>query len=383
YHSDRYSNEQIAKAFKLNDEMLVIATNINGCYIVNKEGTLVHNFSRKLGLQNNSVLSIIKDNNSNIWLGLNNGIDFIATSSAVRHINPEIFDEGVGHYSVVHRNNLYVGLSGSVFKLPLRDSTNISLLQDDFTFIPNSEGQAWGMNLINNHLLLGKHEGAFEIKDKGSVPISEAKGYWNFLPYNQKNFTFVLAGNYNGIDLFKYNKVSFVPVGSVKGFSESARFITIDRQNIVWASHPYKGVYKIDVSQLDKPDIKLYTKENGLPSTFNNHVYKVKNRIVVCTEKGVYEYNTLKDAFEPSEFFKIFFGSLYIRYLKEDKDGNVWFIQEKNLGVCDFSGKTPKLIYIPELNGKVVSGFEHINPIDKNNVLVGAQKGFYHIDYEK
>ncbi len=31
----------------------------------------------------------------------------------------------------------------------------------------------------------------------------------------------------------------------------------------------------------------------------------------------------------------------------------------------------------------MVSGFEHINPINDNSILVGAQEGFYHIDYEK
>src|SRR5690606_7628754 len=162
----------------------------------------------------------------------------------------------------------------------------------------------------------------------------------------------------NGIDIFKYRDGKFVPTGSIKNFNESARFITIDTNNIVWASHPYKGVYKIDLKYLENPNIKLYNKENGLPSTYNNHVYKVNDQIVVCTEEGIYEYNSLKDAFEPSKFFEGIFGKLYIRYLKEDHGGNIWFIQDKNVGVYDISKGEPKVIYIPELNGKVVSGFE-------------------------
>src|SRR5690606_14603998 len=119
------------------------------------------------------------------------------------------------------------------------------------------------------------------------------------------------------------------------------------------------------------------------PSTNNNHVYRVKNRVVVSTEKGIYEFNKQKNRFEPSDYFRKYFEGRYIRYLKEDQQGNVWFVQEKNLGVLDFSKKEPQIIYFPELNGKLVSGFEHINPIDANNILVGAQKGFYHINYEK
>jgi hypothetical protein len=157
YQSEKYSTEQVSEALKLNEDMLVVATNINGCYIVNKKGAIVYNFSRKLGLQNNSVLSMLKDNHNNIWLGLNNGIDFIANNDAIRHINPEIFNEGVGHCSIVYRNNIYFGLSGSVFKLPFKNMEDISLLQDAFKYIPHTEGQAWGMNVVNDQLLLPDH----------------------------------------------------------------------------------------------------------------------------------------------------------------------------------------------------------------------------------
>lgn len=383
YNTQQYSREQISEAFKLNEDMLVVSTNINGCYIVNKKGTIVYNFSRKLGLQNNAVLSMLKDNHNNIWLGLNNGIDFIANNDAIRHINPEAFNEGVGHSSILYHNDLYFGLSGAVFKMPVKGIKDISLLQNTLQYIDHSEGQAWGINVVNDQLLLGKHEGAFNIRGKSAVNLSGGKGYWNFLYYKINEEPVVLAGNYNGIDIFSYKDGTLSPKGKIKGFNESARFTAVDKDHVIWSSHPYQGVYKINLNQIASPEIRLYTKADNLPSTFNNHVYNIKNRILVTTESGIYEYNAGTDKFEPSKLFNKLFGGLYIRYLKEDKEGNVWFVQEKNLGVCDFSGKAGKLIYIPELNGKLVSGFEHINPINKNNVIVGAQKGFYHINYEK
>ena len=87
--------------------------------------------------------------------------------------------------------------------------------------------------------------------------------------------------------------------------------------------------------------------------------------------------------FEISVFFKEFFGQRNIRHLKEDAGGNLWFVEEKALGLVDLSGPKPETIYFPELNGKLVSGDEHINPINEYNVLVGAEKGFYHINYAK
>jgi len=383
YDTQKYSNEQVSAAFKLNEDMLVVATNINGCYIVNKEGTIMYNFSRKSGLQNNAVLSLFKDNHNNLWLGLNSGIDFIANNDAIRHLNPEIFNEGVGHSSMLYHDELYFGLSGAVFKIPVKHIKDFSLLQREFQYIEHSDGQAWGMNTVNDQLLLGKHEGAFIIQGNTALNFATGKGYWNFISYKVQDKPVVLAGNYNGIDIFSYKDGSLYPAGKIKGFNESARFTAVDKNKVIWSSHPYQGVYKIDISTLNSPKIRLYTKADHLPSTYNNHVYNIKGKIVVTSEKGIYEYNAVKDVFEPSKLFNGLFDGLYIRYLKEDEAGNVWFVQGKNLGVCDFSGKKLKLIYIPELNGKLVSGFEHINPINRNNIIVGAQKGFYHINYEK
>ena len=384
YNSNFYAKDQIKQAFKINDDMMAIATNANGCYIVNRKGSLVYNFTRKSGLQNNSVLRMLKDNNNNIWLGLTDGVDFIANSDAIKHINPEIFGNAVGHSSVVFNDKLYLGLSNAVFSIPLSEKIDLTQTHSSFERVANTNGQTWGMNIVGSHLLLGKHEGAFEIKGNTASRITGGKGYWNYLHYHPpwEQTPLILSGNYNGIDLLKYEAGSFKLTGAIKTLGESARFVTVDKEGVIWASHPYKGVYKINLRNRDNPLVTLYTKTNGLPSTFNNHVYKVKNRIAISTEKGIYEYNISKDRFEPSAYFKPIFGELYIRYLKEDREGNIWFIQEKNLGVCDFSASGHKLIYVPELNGKLVGGFEHIYPVDKNNVLIGSQKGFYHINYK-
>ena len=69
----------------------------------------------------------------------------------------------------------------------------------------------------------------------------------------------------------------------------------------------------------------------------NNHVFYIKNELLVATQKGVYIYNKQKDIFEPSPFYQKLLGTKSIRYLKEDTEGNIWFIHEKTIGVIDFT----------------------------------------------
>ena len=361
---------------------IIVGTYTNGFYLISKKGVVIENFSKKEGLQNSNVRSLFSDRNRNIWLGLDNGIDFIAFNNAVKHINPTVMNDGAGYAAVIFNNHLYFGVSNGIYQVPLAG-------RDDLSYTPNEcklihEGQTWGLYVVHDRLLAATDEGFFEIRNNTAVPVVRGTGFWNFRPMqNLQQAPVLVAGNYQGARLFSMNQNGFTEQGTVNNFTESSRFLEIDNNNTIWISHPYRGIYKIAGTGSGQYTIKLYTGAHGLPSSLNNHVYKVKNRVVIATEKGVYEYNYRTDAFEPSHYFREIFGDKGVRYLKEDPGGNIWFIQEKSIGVVDFSSIAPTIIYLPELKGKVLSGFEHIYPINDNNIFVGSEKGFYHINFEK
>ena len=375
--------QRFSTLIKIDNESYALGTT-EGCYIINRLGKIVQSFSKKTGLQNEVIHTLFIDKNKNIWLGLETGIDFIAFGNAIKHINPPGLNDKAGYAAIIHKNNLFVATTNGVYKIAVPFVKDLSYSKDAFTLVRNSEGQTYGLSVINDNLLMGGNEGLFYIRDNTAFPIIKGNGYWTFQPLEQsRSQSLIVAGNYTGLQLIENKNSSFLPTDAISNFNESARFITIDQNNAIWTSHPYRGVYKIEYNDPKNPVIKLYTTINGLPSSLNNHVYKVKNRIVIATEEGIYEYDPLTDRFKPSDFFKNIFKSISIRYLKEDPDGNIWFINEKNLGVVDFSYEQPKIIYLPELKGKMVSGFEHVYPVNENNIFLGAEEGFYHINYEQ
>ena len=381
---DPFSNERVLTAISVSKDWLAIGTNLDGAYIVNKKGEIIQNLSRKEGLQNNNILDLFLDNNMNLWLGLDDGIDFIAYNNAIKHIYPEKLNEGLGYISIIYDKELFVGTSNGLYCLPLDEREDFSFQRGEFKPIPGTKGSTWGLSDINGSLLLGHHDGAYQIRNDRLLPIDTRKSYWTFLPFsNVLPSSLILGGNDVGIDLLHYEHNHFTPLGNIPGYNASSQFMAIDNNNTVWVAHPYRGVYKIDMTDTAHPRAKLYTEKNGLPSYLKNHLFKVKNHIVVTTEKGVYEYNAQTDSFGLSTYFKGFFGERNIRSLKEDAAGNIWFIEDKSLGVVDLSGPQPEVIYFPELSGKMVADYEHIYPYDKYNVLVGAEKGFYHINYEE
>ena len=382
-NSQLLENERIYSATAINKEWIALATNNGGIYIIDLKENIIQRFSRAEGLQNNNVLSIFLDNQQNLWLGLDNGIDFIAYNSAIKHVAP-LFQDGSGYTAIIHDSSLFAGTSNGLYSVQLQQVKDLSFSKGNFSAVAGTKGQAWSLADINKQLLLGHHDGAFRIKQNQAIPISSQPGFWNFVALSSTFPTSqIVAGNYKGLMLFDFLNQQFIPSKEIPGFNESSRFVAIDKYDNIWVSHPYHGVYRISKNSNGVYENKIYTNKNGLPSALNNHVYKIKNEVLVATEKGAFVYNQSKDIFEPSAFYQKLLGFQSIRYLKEDREGNIWFIHDKSLGVIDMTGKEPVVIYLPELNNKMLSGFEFIYPVDESNVFLGGEKGFYHINYSK
>lgn len=378
-----FETERIYGATLINKNWIALATNNSGIYITDLKGSIIQSFSGKEGLQNNNVLSIFLDNQGNLWLGLNNGIDLINYNSAIKQIRP-VFQNGAGYTAAIFNKSLYLGTSNGLFNVLLDDHKDLSFSKGIFEPVQNTKGQTWGLAEINNQLLMGHHEGAFVIKGNGANPISSNNGFWNFIPMSGTYPTSqIIAGNYKGLSLFNYNNEQFVQSAILPDFNESSRFVSIDKDDNIWVSHPYHGVYKLAKNSSGKYITYKYDEKNGLPSVLNNHVYKIKNEVVFATENGIFSYNAQTERFVPSSYYNKFLGNQSIRYLKEDFAGNIWFIHEKTLGVLDYSGKEPAVFYLPELTNKLLSGFEFIYTVNENNIFIGAEKGFFHINYEK
>ena len=378
-----FETERIYAATAVNADWIVLATNNSGIYIIDWKGNIIQRFSKTEKLQNNNVLSIFLDSQSNLWLGLDNGIDLIAYNSAIKQINPASQD-GSGYTAIIYDNHLFAGTTTGLYSVALKQIKDLSFSKGDFLLVNNTKGQTWGLAEINNQLLLGHHEGAFEIKGNKAQSISSNPGFWNFIPMSGIfPSAQMVAGNYKGLTLFDFNNGQFIQSEQIPGFTESSRFVALDNEDNIWVSHPYHGIFKISKQSDGSFITHSYTEKNGLPSALNNHVYKIKSKVVVATERGVYTYNEKANNFEVSPYYQQLFGDQSIRYLKEDQSGNIWFIHEKTPGVVDLSGKEPTIIYLPELNNKMLSGFEFIYPVNESNIFLGGEKGFYHLNYEK
>jgi ligand-binding sensor domain-containing protein len=373
---------------QINENQFLIGTTSNGCIVMNTAGEVIQKIGMQEGIKNNNVLSVFLDKEKNIWAGLDNGISYIAYNGAIKYIKPSPNNEVSGYTARVFNNALYIGTSDGAYVSPLSLSNNdLSFSKGYFTQIKNSSGQVWRLDEVNQQLLMGHHNGAFIIQNNTANQLSGDNGIWLFQPtssiYPVNN---ILAGSYSGLNMYEFTNNKFTTNYTLKGLFESLRFLTIDNNNDIWASHPYRGVYKIKIDVDNKSFIsELFTEKNGLPSTLRNYVFKIKSKIVFATEKGLYEYDATEKKFIPSPILYKAFGGIGIQYLNEDAEGNIWFCTGKKIGVAKYGGVEKKytLNYFPELTGKVLAGFENVYAYNKQNVFIASNNGIIHMNYEK
>lgn len=382
-----YAN-RIYGTVSLNDREMAVGTTSDGCYIINKEsGNIIQHFSMEEGLQNNNVLKLFTDERQNIWLALDNGIDLVRYNSFIKQIYPDKKNLLTTYAVQVFNNKLFIGTSDGLYSTPLDNATDFSFSKNHFQLVANSKGQVWNLSTINDQLLLGHHEGSFLVKDNKATPLLNDKGSWLYKSFTTPDSSAdVLIGSYTGLYGMKSSRQGFTPPAAIKGLNESLRFLAVDNDHTIWSSHPYRGVYKIRLTK-DSSQSTLYTSRDGLPSDYDNFVFRIKNRVVVATLRGLYEYDATRNSFVQSPQLYSLLGDLSVQFLTEDANGNIWFTSNRRPGIIDFrkpNGALPySVIYFPELQRKIVNGFEFIYPYDEENVFMAAEMGLYHVNYRK
>ncbi len=371
----------------INTYEYVVATASEGCVIRDGGGRVLQRLGLREGLQNKNVTTVFVDQQKNIWAAVDNAIAVISYGSAIRYFRPTMDYDVTGYSALIFQQKLYMTSSNGAYVTSLQSAyKNHSQSASNFKLIVGSDGgEAWRVSEINGQLLLTHNRGLFSIKQDRLVALKEGSGTW--LPMALSSVYPVdraLLGTYYGLDLLRFREGRFEAVTPLKGPSDSYRFLEMDAQGHIWASHPYRGIYRITLSNNGTAyEARLLTQKDGLPSDFQNYVFRVKNRLLFTTSRGIYTFDEQQSRFIPSPDFVDFYD-LPIKYLQEDADGNLWFCSGKKIGVARRDAKTKRyqITYLPELEGHQTSGFENIYPYDKNNIYIGSERGLIHIDFE-
>lgn len=390
--SDFLIANQAYCAIRLADGNYAIGTSQNGLLMIDTTGNPLMHLNTAHGLQNNTVLSVFQDEQENLWMGLDNGIDLAEINSPFSIIRAETGIKGTGYTSIIHNDKLYLGTNQGLYYSAWNGHQGLSD-QPAFEQVENAIGQVWNINQLGQGFVVSQHKGASYLEGDRVAPFSSIQGAWKFMELKE-NPGYAIEGTYTGLVVYKNahaedpNRVpDWIFVKHLEGFGESARVFEQDATGHIWVSHAYKGLYRISLSEnLEAIEhIDFYNAENGLPVELFINVAKVRNEIVFTTPAGIYRYDSDEDIFEEHpDLSEIFGEKRNVHRLIEDQRGHIWFSIDNEFGVLrvDDTGVVNKLeiAYFNQLQEELVDGFEHVYAYDDKNVFIGTEKGFVHFN---
>lgn len=354
-------------------------TILNGLVISDMDGNILQHINRSRGLQNNTVLSTYCDRDNNLWLGLDNGIDYVEVNSPLSFIS-ENEGLGTGYCCRVFGGQLYLGTNQGLF---VKSFSSFSTDDESFELIENTAGQVWSLEVFDDQLICGHNSGTFLIQNRKAVKICDEEGAWKYIRL-KNNPDLLIGGHYTGLVLLRKNRDNWEFYKKIKGFNESSRFIFQENDHEYWISHGGKGIFRI---QLDE-DIdsvihyRLYDENNGLPARERNILFPFKGNFYVSAIDGIYTYHNSVDSFIiHHELNRLFSFDGQLLTLESDGQENIWFIAENESGVFrqnEDMNYTKITAPFKQLRGRYVNGFEFIYPWSNDHVFFGLGNGFAH-----
>jgi DNA-binding CsgD family transcriptional regulator len=377
---------EFLKTYQLNNGARVLGkyyaygTILNGLIIIDEDGHIIQRINKSSGLQNNTVLSVYTDKEQNLWAGLDNGIDRIELNTPLYFYFDKTGKFGTVYSSIIHDGKIYLGTNQGLFFSSWAAGKNNTFNNFDFKLIPNSQGQVWDLSVVDGQLLCGHNDGTYKVKGTVMKKISEVSGGWTIRKLNEN---YLIQGTYNGLALFKKNQSGeWEFVSRISNFNEPSRYVEMDTKGDLWVSHPYKGLYRLTLSQDFKKVVSktYFDEKNGLPGNYNLNIFTIGDKMLFSSAKGFLNYDEISGHFNKYESLNKALGS-FATSNKIISAGyrKYWFINHGKMSLVTF-GLSGKLQIDSNrfnvLDGRMVQYYENISRINDQFYLISVDDGF-------
>jgi ligand-binding sensor domain-containing protein/DNA-binding CsgD family transcriptional regulator len=327
-------------AVQLSDTTFAFGSILNGLIITDKSGDIQRTFNTGNGLKNNTVLSLYKDSDSGLWAGMDEGTNYIDLLSPYTHYKSRNGTLGTIYAMLRYKDHLYIGTNHGLFRSGIEKKGAIYNFPN-LEFVPESHGQVWSLELIDDQIICGHNEGTFLVRGRRMQKISDITGGWSYIPYGD----YVLGGTYTGIIVLeKGTNGQWQFRNKINNFTEPTRYLEIDYMGYLWASHHQKGIFKIELSEDFATAIRVdyYPDIDG--KSYNIKVFKINNRVVFTTPEGIYTYDFVRNEIIPFEALAQNLGEFKnASHINNYYRNEYWFIKEDKLALfeigLDFSSK--------------------------------------------
>lgn len=368
---DNFIKENELFSISCQDDRIAIGTVLKGVVLINRSGELQSYINESHGLQNNTVLSTYFDRNGDLWLGLDNGIDYVALNYPITTLYSSAKFYGAGYAAGLYQDKLYLGTNRGLYvcEWPVPNKESVPDLQ----LIEGTQGQVWGLRVVGDKLMMTHDRGLFVVEPGGIKSIDNRTGVWDLYPVGKEDNNYWVS-NYNGFYILSKtedNRYEIQDIPSISGSYINSKANTSD-ELFLRSSRAELIRAKIDRDLNQVVEEKSYRLES-IPEDYCLSIWS--DSIILSGQSGFYYYDG-QDSFVPENALNYYFpttihSGLY-RYI-ERQNQHIWALGTNVLAYKNDEMSVPRFYYhtIP-----LISNFEKLYPLNDSMVVVPNETGF-------
>jgi DNA-binding CsgD family transcriptional regulator len=320
------------RAIKTADFTIVIGTLKEGVFAINRDGTQKWHLNHQNGLNNNTVLALFSDKESNIWVALDNGISYIQYNSGLSFFEPAEPQLGLVEDILLHHDNLYLATNHGIY----------NYLQEGETMrrLWGLDAQSWFIRRFGEQIITGNNSGTAFIENDRSTAVATTGGtdIKQALLHNQD---VLIEATYHNLYIYKKNEQGkWAFSHRVGNFYDLISRIEIDHAGNIWAQHMYRGIYRLRLNEiLDSVTELTYFRHLAPDDTTATKisVMKLMGRIVLSDGKTFYTYDDIERRIVPYEQLNIDLqGFEDAGRIVTVNDSLFWFVRENEYSLIGF-----------------------------------------------
>ena len=366
----------------VDDSLIVFGTILRGVVLCDRSGRMLDAFDYSNGLNNNTVLSLFLDGQKGLWIGLDDGANYIRTNSAVTYYENSSGDLGTIYTVIRDRDHLYLGTNHGLFAAAI-DSGSGTYRFTGLKIIPETQGQVWKLSQYGGQILCGHNDGTFLVDDLKASRISDVTGGWSVRPFGE----YLIQGTYTGIVSFRMGSAGKWEFNArIEGYSEPTRFVEIDYLGYVWALHPQKGVYRLELNEKADSVISSLYLSSAADSVRILSMSVLNNQMVFIGTDHIYAFDYERRSFFPVTTLEPGLGEFVratqiIPYQKN----SYWFVLDNRIALFNISRdlQAEKVMEFVHEYANLPWREQQIMSLDSGRLLIPTRQAFSIYDLDR
>ncbi|GHV70600.1 hypothetical protein FACS189420_2360 [Bacteroidia bacterium] len=368
---DHFLKDNVLFSIASQNGQIAIGTVLKGLVLITTEGKLIKYINESHGLQNNTILSTFFDFNDNLWLGLDNGIDYIALNYPVTNLYSTAKSYGAGYVAKLYQDKLYLGTNRGLYVTdwPIPNTESAPKLK----FVNGTQGQVWNLSVIDEQLFLCHDRGLFIVEPTGLKDLNLHVGVWDLRSKERTKNKFWVS-TYNGFYILEKKLHNQLDIQHISSINNSIINFEEDNTNHLFLRYSWKELirFSTDFAQNQLENEKHYGHENFPEDYF---IHKLDDRIVLSSPSGFYTYDAHENFVQDTVLNRIFetsgkSGSF--RSVLQEKN-TLWALGDHILAVQYGNSALPDVCYH---NIPLIANFENLYPVNDSLVIIPNENGF-------